>query len=150
MKCKKCGYEGDDFYVSNKSRCKECVKAAVRKNRSDNVDYYRKYDAERFKNDPRVAARHHRYQKTEAGKKAHKKAHKKWKSMNPIKRGANMMVCNAVRDGRMIKADECSECGAGGKIHGHHDDYAKPLEVRWMCSKCHTDWHKINGNGKNG
>ena len=30
-----------------------------------------------------------------------------------------------------------------------HDDYAKPLSVRWLCGKCHTAWHQENGEGLN-
>lgn len=39
---------------------------------------------------------------------------------------------------------ECSE-----KVHAHHDDYAKPLDVRWLCVKHHTIHHRNNGPGLN-
>jgi len=147
--CKKCGDEKPEnqFYANDKS-CKECRKAAVRANRAAKIDYYREYDRKRANRPDRVAARK-AYQKTEAGIAAGNKAKMKWCAQNPAKRAASYLVNNAVRDGRIEKPARCQECGATGRIHGHHDDYAKPLEVRWLCSKCHWDWHKENGEGDN-
>ena len=28
----------------------------------------------------------------------------------------------------------------------NHDDYDKPLEVRWLCFKCHRAYHKLHDN----
>lgn len=44
----------------------------------------------------------------------------------------------------VVRPDHCSVCLKSCKPHGHHDDYNKPLEVRWLCSKCHYDWHTKN------
>lgn len=152
----------DEFYPNDKT-CKECRKALVRQNRAKNIEYYREYDRKRFKEDPKVRARHRRYQATPAGKESVRKSQAKWSASisgrrsrekwideNPIKKGASTMVGNAVRDGKLIKPSECSECGSGGIIHGHHNDYAYPLVVRWLCAKCHTAWHQENGEGLNG
>ena len=38
----------------------------------------------------------------------------------------------------------CEVCGAPAEAH--HDDYNKPLEVRWLCFKHHREWHKIHDN----
>ena len=157
-KCFKCGEIKplSDFYKhpqmpdGHVNKCKECNKRDVRENRAAKVEYYREYDKKRFRDDPKVLARNKRYQSSEAGKASTAKSKTKWAANNPIKRGANLMVCNAVRDGKLEKRRSCSECGFGGRIHGHHDDYAFPLIVRWLCSKCHTAWHKENGPGKNG
>jgi ribosomal protein S27AE len=148
--CKKCGADKPDSEFYNVDRtCKVCRRALAVEYRNANLEHYREYDRTRFKNDPRVRERNSRYQKSAAGKASTAKARKKWLERNTIKRAASTIVGNAVRDGRLEKHYECSQCGAGGRIHGHHDDYAYPMVVRWLCSKCHTAWHKENGEGLN-
>ena len=51
----------------------------------------------------------------------------------------------AVRRGDLIKPDKCSVCLTElpkSKIHGHHEDYSKPLEVKWICQPCHGKIHR--------
>jgi hypothetical protein len=55
------------------------------------------------------------------------------------------IVAKAVKSGELEKPDVCSECGVGGRIQGHHEDYDKPLEVIWLCQKCHMGKHKKGG-----
>lgn len=148
MKCVKCDTEKEksEFYANDK-KCKECRREMVRANRKKKAEYYREYDKKRFKDDPRVKERHKRYQKTEAGKIAASRANKKWIDRNPIKRAAHILVGNAIRAERLIK-EPCEVCGCD-KVNGHHDDYAKPLEVRWLCDLHHSEWHELNGEGAN-
>lgn len=56
------------------------------------------------------------------------------------KAGARKKLHMAVKSGR-IKKLPCSECG-DPKSQGHHDDYDKPLEVKWYCRKHHEEAHK--------
>jgi Zn finger protein HypA/HybF involved in hydrogenase expression len=150
MKCAKCNQEKDstEFYANDKT-CKECRKALVRANRAKKIDYYREYDKKRANDPKRVKARAE-YIKTDAGKAASNKAKRKWAERNAIKYGASTIVGNAVRDGKLIKPEYCEDCGCKPeRLHGHHDDYAKPLDVRWLCPQCHSNWHKENGPGLN-
>lgn len=71
----------------------------------------------------------------------------KWLSANPEKRAAQILVGNAIRDGRISRMP-CEVCGVTGKkngrslVHAHHDDYSKPLEVRWLCTQHHNEYHR--------
>lgn len=65
----------------------------------------------------------------------------KWVDEHPEKRKAINAANNAVRDGK-LKREPCEGCGTEVNVCKHHDDYNKPLEVRWLCSKCHHAHHK--------
>lgn len=127
-------------------KCKECTKVDVRENREKNIDYYKEYDRGRANLPKRVLGRM-KYRKSPAGKKSIRISRAKWLANNTVKRAAHILVGNRIRSRKIIKPMKCSECLNGGKIHGHHDDYTKPLDVRWLCSVCHTKWHKENGEG---
>lgn len=63
---------------------------------------------------------------------------------------ARSLAYAAIKKGILMKRP-CENCGATGLnkkgksiVHAHHDDYNNPLEVRWLCKKCHYEWHKHN------
>ena len=143
----------EDFYKHPQmadgrvNKCKECNKKDVRENRADKAEYYRDYDKSRAMLENRVAARL-AYQKTAAGKIAISKAEKKYRNRFPIKYAAHRLVGNYRRDGKLI-AQPCEECGSTYRIHAHHDDYAYPIDVRWLCAAHHSQWHKKHGEALN-
>ena len=155
--CFKCGktqplaefYKHSEMSDGHLNKCKSCARADIKRNRVDRIDYYRDYDKHRSMQPHRVAQRL-QYAQTVEGKAARARGRKKWEKANPVKRAANIAVCNAVCDGRLEKKCSCESCGATGvRIHGHHDDYAKPLDVRWLCPICHSAWHKEHGEAAN-
>ena len=133
-----------DFYGAVTGRisakCKDCTRAKVRINRLVRLDYYREYDRGRANRQDRVEARA-KYQQTAEGKQALARARASYKQKNPAKRDAHVACGNAIRDGRLIR-QPCEVCGSA-RSQAHHDDYSKPLDVRWLCSKHHSEHHKV-------
>jgi hypothetical protein len=64
---------------------------------------------------------------------------REWARRNPEKREAQIKLGNALRDGR-LERQPCEVCGSL-KVEGHHDDYSKPLDVRWLCCAHHAEHH---------
>jgi hypothetical protein len=80
-----------------------------------------------------------------------KEALREYERNNRTKKNAKRRVRRALMSGRLVKASRCEQCGTGwGRIDGHHDDYALPLVVRWLCRRCHVAWHLEHGEAPNG
>lgn len=64
---------------------------------------------------------------------------------NKIKINARNLVFNRIKNGKMIKG----LCNIGidckGRLEAHHEDYTKPLEVIWLCTKHHREADKKLG-----
>lgn len=61
----------------------------------------------------------------------------RWRQENPEGWKAQCALNRAIRDGKITKPQTCERCGREERLHGHHADYSKPLEVEWLCVKCH-------------
>ena len=83
-----------------------------------------------------------RYSKTKRCRVLHNIRKERYKKESPEKHAARRELQNAVRAGR-IKRQPCEVCGAL-PTEGHHDDYGKPLDVRWLCKVHHHALHKPN------
>ena len=64
---------------------------------------------------------------------------------------AHDILEKAVLRGKLFNPRKCEICDGAGTfadgrtaIQAHHDDYNKPLSVRWLCQKCHHEWHRRN------
>jgi hypothetical protein len=145
--CFKCGLTKDrtEFYRHKMmadgllGKCKECTKEDSNKHRNDNLVEVRAYDRVRGMLPHRVAARL-AYATTDGGKAALASRRRRYIARNPEKRAAHIITGNAIRDGRLF-VESCEVCGSW-KTHAHHDDYSKPLDVRWLCAEHHSLWHQ--------
>lgn len=124
--CAKCGEDNpESFYVYCTVECKECIKVRVRLNYRENIQHYVEYEKEREQRPERKEAKFFQM--------------RKHRSLNPEKYQARTAVGNAIRDKRLFKKD-CEVCGDSNS-QAHHEDYSKPLDVRWMCFSCHRAEH---------
>lgn len=70
---------------------------------------------------------------------------REWRKTHPLegeakkKANARSYLHMAVRRGKIEKLP-CEVCH-DPKVEAHHDDYDKPLEVRWLCKKHHLALH---------
>lgn len=116
-----------DFYKHPKmtdghlSKCKSCVKERVRQHRRLN-DSVREYDRSRGSRTSLASLQSYRQRHPEAYR-------------------AHNAVSNALRDGK-LKKEPCLFCNEE-RVHGHHRDYSEPLDVIWLCAKCH---HRLHAN----
>ena len=70
---------------------------------------------------------------------------------NAKKKRVQHLTEKAIEKGVLNRPVKCKKCngtqefsdGRNG-IQAHHSDYDKPLDVQWLCQKCHHEWHKTN------
>ena len=107
------------------NKCKECNKKDVQENYAKNREHYAEYKKKRFQCCGRKQ-KALKYQRNRRRK-------------NPTMYHAMTMTGHAIKSGRLIKG-LCETCQSN-KVEAHHDDYYKPLEVRWLCRKHHLEFH---------
>ena len=65
----------------------------------------------------------------------------RWKKRNRLKVRAWKKVWKAIKRGAMKRNHFCVSCKIKCKTEGHHPNYSKPLQVIWLCTKCHRGLH---------
>lgn len=58
----------------------------------------------------------------------------------PEMRHAHDVVDWALRKGTLVR-EPCEVCGSEDRVVAHHDNYSRPLDVRWLCPQHHADAH---------
>lgn len=70
----------------------------------------------------------------------------KWRERNPLKRWAHLATASALKRGILVR-EPCEVCGEAN-VDAHHDDYDRPLRVRWLCRKHHKAEHRGEMTGR--
>ncbi len=139
-------YKHPEMSDGHLNKCKECAKKDAAMYRRANHEYVKKYERRRNVLPHRIEARKE-YAKTEEGKASIAKGKKKWLEKNYYKKRATFPINNGIENKKIIKPARCSLCKMSKpRIHGHHWDYSKPLDVFWLCSQCHAFIHSLARN----
>jgi hypothetical protein len=111
-----------EYYQKNKEKLREYNKLYLRKYRLENSR-----EAEYEQQKPRNS----KYQI--AYRKSNELRNKKYKARQAVR---NAILANKMQ--RLVcEKEDCVVIG-----QGHHDDYDKPLDVRWLCRKHHFEEHQ--------
>lgn len=141
-RCFKCGFAKPlcEFYPHGRmadghlNKCKECTKRDVAEREA------------RLKLDPAWLAKErarHREKFKRLGHTWHFTASdraeysEEWRRKHPDAVRAHNMIARAIKAGRLVRPTTCEWCGAKDDVEGHHEDYSKPLDVKWLCHACH-------------
>ena len=107
--------------------CKTCVRKRIKLHRLMNP-HVQENDRQRSKTPKR---------------RAHLRANaERWDQHNPAAYRAHNIANAAVRD-RKLSRQPCQICGAIEHVHKHHRNYSRPLDIVWLCAKCHARVHAL-------
>lgn len=132
-RCRDCGEikAVDEFYRHPQmadgrlNSCKECRKAYQKGLTPEQRERRREYERQRFMRPERKAQVAEIQQRRRA--------------RYPDKNRARHAVSNAIRDGKLERGN-CEVCGCEN-AQAHHEDYSRPLDVRWLCFRHHREEH---------
>ena len=121
-----------DGYIN---QCKGCVSKRTAVHRAKNLDRIRKKEKAAGREPARLA------QIIENTRQRRARNPERYKIHNRV----HKQVARAVKKGLIKKPGKCSysACKEKGKhkIESHHEDYSKPLVVKWLCIPCHRRLH---------
>jgi hypothetical protein len=165
--CPACGETKplDEFYRHRRQKdgrqpwCKLCHRARNRAWRRANPEWVAEHNKkwrDRHPGAANMASKRWKEQNSQRNRAAEKRwreqnpsitaaGHKRHDRRHPERASARQVVRDAVRRGRISKPSTCEGCDETfdkGLLHGHHEDYGKPLEIEWLCTSCHTKRHK--------
>lgn len=107
------------------NKCKRCTRKDVQENRAMRREQYKLYDRSRHNAERRkmIALSRARLIHRDRARRA---------------------VANALTRGR-LERQPCEVCG-DAESQAHHEDYRKPLEVRWLCRIHHGMVHRVDAD----
>ena len=139
----RCDKSNNKWVEENRERSNEIKRNWKKRNREKVLEQSRDYANKRYaENTERELKRNKEWIKNNPEKQ--KESERKTKAKYPEKYKARIKSRDALKRGEIVRPTICSRCNEEGYIEGHHYDYNKPLDVIWLCKKCHAKEHKKN------
>lgn len=136
-------YKCDRMKDGHFNKCKACYSVYYKKLHQEKHDYYVEYYRAHIDDPKRKEMRQKYMEGCRASgkyKQAEKERAQKSKAKYPEKYKARSAVNNAIQLGK-LKKGMCEICG-NPEVEAHHDDYSKPLDIRWLCAEHHGKQHR--------
>jgi hypothetical protein len=111
------------------NKCKFCAKLDVRLNRAKRADYYITHDRERSGRPER--------------KDQYRRKRIAYRALHPERTAVYCRVHRAKKAGVLVPPIRCPGCGEVSRVDAHHEDYSRPLQVTWICPRCHHAHHHV-------
>lgn len=125
--CRICGkgFEAKSWNISSRDyRCPLCKREAQNNSNAANPDKLREKGKRRY-----------------IANKDYWKKYSDARKNDPfyiLKRRARGFVSTGIADGSIIKPSVCERCRLiSDRLEAHHADYNKPLDIEWLCKRCH-------------
>jgi len=136
--CPSCGAKREVWDSTPDQRCRRCYHDSRRVSAEHRAAKKRANGRKRYWLDPDK----HRDEASldfVLNQEARLAAQRERRQREPEKWQARALVARAVQAGYLSK--ESCPCGEA-KVEAHHDNYDEPLQVRWLCSRCHGLEHR--------
>lgn len=146
--CVDCACVGEPSEFKGR-RCKPCARAANhlavqrwKQANPDKVLAHKRATWNRYKDDLNAARRtpERRERANARRREAYQRDPARFRQPYSQKKRARWDVWKAIKDGKLTRGS-CVECGAEN-AQAHHHDYSKPLDVTWLCARCHAAVHR--------
>jgi hypothetical protein len=119
--------------------CRECNKVRQKRWRDANVERVRV--AARLRMRAWRARNQHTKPKPSAeAQERERQRSRRYAANNREKKRAHLAVNYAIKSGKLVRMP-CEKCNSKN-AHAHHDNYTKPLAVRWLCPTHHIREHR--------
>lgn len=146
--CRGCGQKAfvtaHQALVKKQMRCRSCMNAEARARRAR-----RSAEGNPIPSNPEYAKAYYEARKSDPKTKARRAADQRRYVKDPalrVRHEARWKVRRAIASGAIVR-QPCEVCG-NEQSQAHHDDYSKPLDVRWLCAAHHREHHANVGGTK--